>query len=176
MVCGIALIVGVVGGWVLSRSSDDSAANLTNPTIGTNANNDGNDFDFVELEALDGSGDVVLDGSDRNFVVNFWFSTCGPCKREMPALAAAAVKYAGHVDFVGINPNDNAETAVAFLDSYGVEYANYLDDGDQLEAAGVTTMPTTFFVKDGRIAETHAGELTAEEIDEVVTRVFGAAS
>lgn len=178
----IAVVVGAVGGWALSRSSDGVDANLTTPgidtypTIGTNANNDGRAFDFVEIEAIDGSGTTTIDGSGRNLVVNFWFSTCGPCKREMPALAAAAGRYAGKVEFIGVNPNDTAESANAFLRRYGVDYPNYLDDGDQLAAAGVTTMPATFFVRNGRIVETHAGELSPEEIDDIISRVFGVVS
>lgn len=181
-VVAVAIVVGSAGGWALSRSSDGVDANLTSPgvdsypTIGTNANNDGKRFDFVEVEAIDGSGSTTINGSGRNLVVNFWFSTCGPCKREMPALASAATRHAGTVEFIGINPNDTIESATAFLQQYGVQYPNYLDDGDQLAAAGVTTMPATFFVRDGRIQETHAGELTSDEINEAIVRVFGEGS
>ena len=54
-----ALIVGVVGGWVLSRSPDDVDANLTtpgvvqDPTIGTNADTTGNVFEFVDMTELE---------------------------------------------------------------------------------------------------------------------------
>lgn len=179
-VLSIVLIVSVVGGWALSRSSDDVDANLTEPGvkqtpgIGTNANITGDKFPFVEVVDVLSGREVTVTPLGRPTVVNFWFSTCEPCKREMPALTAAAAKYGSLVNFVGINPNDSNESASAFLEKYGIRYANYLDNGNQLAAAGVTTMPTTFFIDDrGYIVKTHAGELSAADIDAIVVNELG---
>lgn len=176
----IALVVAVVGGWALSRSSDDIDARLTTPgvtdypTIATNQDNKGETFRFVPVESLDGSGEVTLGPSGRPLVVNFWFSTCEPCKREMPALSEAAALYEGRVDFIGINPNDSTESAKTFLSKFNVSYPNYLDDGDLLSEAGVATMPATFFLDaDGTILERHAGELTLEDISRTLVKVYG---
>lgn len=175
----IALIVGVVGGWALSRSSDDVDAKLTNPgvvqdpTIGTNANTQGEVFPFVTLKdiATGTSSTPTLDGNPT--VVNFWFSTCPPCREEMPVLAAASKKYEGKVTFVGIDPNDTVESAAAFLEKNGISYRNWLDEmGDQLSAAKVGSMPTTFFLdKSGRIMSMHAGGITAEELDAQIQKL-----
>lgn len=176
----IVLFVSVVGGWALSRSSDDVDAKLTDPGveqtpgIGTNANITGEKFPFVEVVDVLSGREVTITPLGRPMVINFWFSTCEPCKREMPALTAAAARYGSRVNFVGINPNDTEVSAKAFLDKYGIKYANYLDNGNQIAAAGVTTMPTTFFVgADGEIVKTHAGELTADDIDSIITGDLG---
>jgi thiol-disulfide isomerase/thioredoxin len=179
-VLSIVLLVSVVGGWALSRSSDDVDANLTNPGveqtpgIGTNANNTGKKFAFVPVtDVLSGAG-VTITPLGKPMVVNFWFSTCEPCKREMPALTKAAETYGASVSFVGINPNDTTASASAFLTKYGIKYANYLDDGDQLAKAGVTTMPTTFFIDaSGYIVKTHAGELTFDDIEKTLVNNLG---
>ncbi|MEN9553455.1 MAG: hypothetical protein RLY24_1050 [Actinomycetota bacterium] len=179
-VLSIVLLVSVVGGWALSRSSDDVDANLTDPGveqtpgIGTNANNTGKKFSFVPVTDVLSGAAVTITPTGKPMVVNFWFSTCEPCKREMPALTAAAEAYGASVNFVGINPNDTTESASAFLTKYGIKYANYLDDGDQLAAVGVTTMPTTFFVNaDGYIVKTRAGEITTEDIDNILQNNLG---
>ena len=107
-------------------------------------------------------------------VINFWFSTCEPCKREMPALSAASQKYAGKVDFIGINPNDTTEVADAFIAKYNVTFPTFLDDGKQLSAAGVATMPSTFFIDNaGNIVERRAGEITAEDIENILSNKLG---
>lgn len=169
----VALVVGVVGGWALSRSSDDADVNTTIPApggIATNDDNAGKPFPFVEVTNLEGNAVTLSATENRPMVVNFWFSTCTPCKREMPALAAASAEYEGRVDFVGINPNDTPTAAQDFLDKYGVTYPNYLDDGDQTAAAGVATMPATFFLAaDGTIISRKAGEVTAAELGELLT-------
>ena len=179
-VLSIVLLVSVVGGWALSRSSDDVDAKLTNPGveqtpgIGTNANNTGKKFSFVPVDDVLTGSAVTITPMGKPMVVNFWFSTCEPCKREMPALTEAAATYGASVNFIGINPNDTVESASAFLEKYGIKYANYLDDGDQLAEVGVTTMPTTFFIDaDGYIVKTHAGELTLEDITKILTTDLG---
>jgi len=179
-VLSIVLLVSVVGGWALSRSSDNVDANLTTPGveqtpgIGTNANNTGKKFSFIPVTDVLSGAAVTITPMGKPMVVNFWFSTCEPCKREMPALTAAAAAYGTRVNFVGINPNDTEESASAFIEKYGIKYANYLDDGDQLSEAGVTTMPTTFFIDaNGYIVKTHAGELTLEDIDNLLQNELG---
>lgn len=181
-VLSIVLLVSVVGGWALSRSSDDVDANLTTPGveqtpgIGTNANNTGKKFSFIPVTDVLSGAAVTITPMGKPMVVNFWFSTCEPCKREMPALTAAAAAYGTRVNFIGINPNDTEESASAFIEKYGIKYANYLDDGDQLSEAGVTTMPTTFFIDaNGYIVKTHAGELTPEDIDNLLQNELGVA-
>jgi len=163
----VALFVGVVGGWALSRSSDDTDANSPDLSTGIPVNTDttGEMFEFVELETLEGQPVTISTGENRPMVVNFWFSTCEPCKREMPAFAAASAEYEGRVDFVGINPNDSGERAASFMADMGVTYPNYLDDGDQLTKARVATMPTTFFLaSDGTVVARESGEVTADEL------------
>jgi hypothetical protein len=58
-----------------------------------------------------------------------------------------------------------------------VDFPNYLDDGDQLAAAGVVNMPTTMFVNaEGKIVSTHAGEITLADIEKKIAQYFGIAS
>lgn len=176
------LLVSVVGGWILSLSSNDVDANLTNPGvvetpgIGTNANTTGETFTFTQVTDI-ATGDLVtLSTNQTPMVINFWFSTCEPCKREMPALTTASKMYADAVDFIGINPNDTRTSARAFLEKYNVDFSNYLDDGDQLTEAGVVNMPTTVFVNSsGRVVKTHSGEITLKDIEQIILDNFGIA-
>ena len=162
----VALTVAVVGGWAFSRSSDDGGSTYAPvDSIPVNTDTTGEAFPFVEVQNLEGETVSLSTSETRPMVVNFWFSTCEPCKREMPALAEAAAAQEGRVDFVGINTADGADAARRFMDEHGVAYPNYLDDGDQTAAARVATMPTTFFLaSDGTIVAREAGEMTAEEL------------
>lgn len=180
----IVLFVSVVGGWILSRSSDDVDANLTSPgtvqtpTIGTNAANTGKKFEFVTVTNAATGEEGTISPAGRYMVINFWFSTCEPCKREMPVLTAAAEKYANIADFIGINPNDTSTSASAFLQKYKITYPTYLDnDGAQVTAAGVATFPATFVLNgEGVIVKRFAGEVTAKDLDEVLSDTKGSAS
>ena len=174
------LVISIAGGWLLSRARENSAAvdavlTLTpgstsqDPTIGTNTPNTGRQWPVLEIEGLDGSPVTVRNESNKPMLVNFWFSTCEPCKREMPALVAANVKYG--IDIVGINPRDSADAARAFADDFGVDYTLLRDaNGVYLTALGVGTFPMTYLVDgNGTIIEQHAGEVKTADLDRILS-------
>ena len=176
----LVLLVSVVGGLLLSRSSDDVDVNLNDPGvtstpgIGTNANAAGKSFPFGEVTDIATNRTVTLSNQQKPLVVNFWFSTCEPCKREMPALQQGSQNYAETVSFLGINPNDTVSGALQFLEEYGVTFPNYLDDGDLLSKAGIVNMPTTMFVdSNGKIVKTHTGEITTAQLADIIQDAFG---
>ncbi|MFM8484389.1 MAG: TlpA family protein disulfide reductase, partial [Actinomycetota bacterium] len=85
------------------------------PGIATNAPVKGLSLSHAEI--LDLAGDAVdsrslIDG--RPLLINFWFSNCQPCKREMPALQVAFRTYGDRVRFVGINAQDSPEITRSF--------------------------------------------------------------
>lgn len=174
------LVISIAGGWLLSRARENSGAvdavlTLTpgstsqDPTIGTNTPNTGRQWPVLEVEGLDGSPVTVRNENDKPMLVNFWFSTCEPCKREMPALVAAHTKYG--IDIVGINPRDSADAARAFADDFGVDYTLLRDaNGVYLTALGVGTFPMTYLVDgNGTIIEQHAGEVKATDLDRMLS-------
>jgi thiol-disulfide isomerase/thioredoxin len=180
----VALLVSVIGGWLLSRSSsDDVDAKLTgdlaggvqDPTIGTNVPVQGTPFPSVSLTEASSGNVVPIVVSGRPMVVNFWYSTCEPCRREMPVLARSSQDFAGKVDFVGVNPLDSAQEALDFVARYNVTYPTYLDpDGTLISAAGVGTMPVTLFVDaNGIIVKQHGGEINYDTLNSTIEEQFG---
>jgi thiol-disulfide isomerase/thioredoxin len=171
-----AVLLFGVGGVAMARMSADGGSSGTSPTsapgIPVASEPDGREFEFVPMESMDGSGEVFVNPGEFA-VVNFWFSTCPPCAREMPALAEVARMFEGRVNFIGVNPLDDVGPAAAFLERYDVGFPSYLDDGDQAAAAGVVTFPFTYFLRDGRIVDQHAGEITRDELLSVIAERFG---
>jgi peroxiredoxin len=184
------VVVGAVsigGGWLLSRGGDSDTTNdgvislvpgstAQDPTIGTNAPVTGTLFPEVTLTDLDGEPVALSDRGGRPAVINFWFSTCEPCKREFPALVAAFNAHGSNIDFIGINPNDSPEVARDFAADYGVEYTLLRDpDGEAVAALGVGTFPITLFVDAGGvIVRQHAGEITQKQLTEYLDTYLGA--
>jgi thiol-disulfide isomerase/thioredoxin len=178
----IVLFASVIAGCSSSSSSDDTGANRTDPGvnltpgIGTNANNKGKKFLFVEMQDIASGADVTIVPTGTPMVVNFWYSTCAPCIRELPALSDAAEKYGDKVQFIGVNPNDSRDVAQAFLKNLGVNFASYIDDGDQLSAVEVATFPTTYFLNaNGVIVKMQSGELKQEDIESILKNDLGVA-
>lgn len=138
------------------------------PGIGTNAPVVGKQLKHADVLDLNdeslNTSTLFTDGKPA--LINYWFSNCQPCKREMPALQAAFAQYGEQVNFVGINTQDSPEIVSSFVQDIGVTYRILRDpNGKSVVANGVSTFPTTFFVNAaGTIIKQIAGELTADDI------------
>ncbi len=99
-------------------------------------------------------------------VYNVWGSWCAPCRKEAPALAAAAKQTAGKAVFVGINTRDSGTAqALALVREAGINYDSVYDpDGRlllQFPALPPSAIPSTIVVDaDGKIAARILGETT----------------
>ncbi|MDN2703020.1 TlpA disulfide reductase family protein [Janthinobacterium sp. SUN100] len=117
----------------------------------------------MALQALDGSPVTLAAlAGGKPLVVNLWASWCPPCRREMPVLAAAQQARADIV-FVYANQREDAAAASAFLGRSGVTLRNVLLDSEAAlgKAAGSSALPTTlFYDAQGRLVDTHLGELS----------------
>ncbi|MGW8481933.1 TlpA family protein disulfide reductase [Microbacterium sp. NPDC055903] len=119
----------------------------------------GEDFDSADI-----LGDVT--------VVNFWYAGCAPCRVEAADLESVWQEYQDEgVSFIGVNTFDEADTAKAFAETYGVTYPSVMDvaSGEaKLAFAQVTPIqatPTTLVLdKQGRVAARIIGQLEGASI------------
>jgi thiol-disulfide isomerase/thioredoxin len=161
-----AIVVSVLGGWLLSRDDDDTGGiaavddivlakpgTSQIPSIGTNAPVQGTTLPTVDLSTNDGGTVGTTDLLGQPLVINVWNSTCGPCKKELPAFAAVHAEYGDQVRFVGVNTLDVPEVNESFARERGVQYELLRDvDGAFTDAVGIATQPVTLFVAtDGTI-------------------------
>lgn len=176
-----ALVLSLVLGWWWSANSTPVVdAVLTTPgvvaypTIGTNDDLIGRSLPISTVISLDGTTMSTADLLGSPLLINFWFSTCEPCRREMPVLAAAHRKYGDSIRFVGLNMNDSASVARAFAKKYGVTYELFTQpSGALVTELGIATAPFTVFVSsDGHIVNQIAGELTASVLDDLISEAF----
>jgi peroxiredoxin len=182
----VAAILSVLGGWALARvlSSDDPVDAQDSVVLDVpgeydessgelNASNPGVALPDVVL--VDGDGTDVSTSSlvGTPLVLNLWYSTCAPCRRELADFAAVDAELAGAVRFVGVNPLDDASTMTSFAGERGVRYELLSDPSSALvDALGVTAFPATVFVAaDGTIV-LQTGVLTADELRAHVAHVF----
>ena len=103
------------------------------------------------------------------YVVNFWYAGCPPCRLEAPLLEKVATKYAGKVDFLGVNTYDQADTSLAFARSMKITYPSILDaDKVAVQSAFAgsvppNAVPTTLVIdREGRVAARWSGLIEDE--------------
>ena len=80
--------------------------------------------------------------SDKNVLVDFWASWCGPCKMLAPTIEAIAEE--NH--------------------SFKVGKVNVDDEPDLAEAYGISSIPTLILFKDGKAADMLVGLRSKDEI------------
>lgn len=106
-------------------------------------------------------------------LVNFWATWCAPCRREMPVLQDLSEAHASDLAIVGL-AIDDLETVRDFVNELKISYPIAVGNADVMatqrawgNSAGA--LPYTVLVdRDGIIRWQHLGEVTREELDEVL--------
>lgn len=131
---------------------------------------DANDLPDVEIPCLGGGTAGSLAAIEGPAVVNFWASNCGPCRKEMPALAEFDRRYGDQVAVVGVDFLETyPEAALDLAARSEVTYPSYADPCGDLQEDGlpVNALPVFAFV-----AEDGSTEFSAEggidSVDQIV--------
>jgi len=155
-----------------TSSADDvtlSSSNDLSPTIGTNAKVTGKQLPQVDLQTLGGDIFKTADLIGRPLVINFWYSTCAPCKHELPAFAAAHAKYGDQVRFVGVDSLPPSDGEESFARDKGVQYELLYDtNGELISAVGVAAFPQTLIIDAKGTILQQTGQLTEAKLEELI--------
>jgi peroxiredoxin len=113
--------------------------------------------DFT-LTDLDGK-EVVLSEQQGVVVLNFWFTSCPPCRAEIPELSRF---HEAHPDIALYGVSTDLGMPTARLQSLskqlGVRYPVLHDSrGSVSRQYGVSVFPTTLVIKDGQIVTSQVG-------------------
>lgn len=128
----------------------------------------------VTLPCLNGHGTVRLAGLRGPALVNLWYSSCEPCRREAPLLGALASD--PRVLVLGIDA-ENPTDGLRFVARQGLRYAQLSDADHRAQDAGLFRGFPVSYVLDptGRVVATHPGEITsAAELNALVAKGFPA--
>ena len=134
------LLLGAAWIWISRPSIVESTFDTPQPALYHPAP----DFTLPRLSTVGAAGEEfsLSAAKGRPIVLNFWATWCGPCRREFPALQAAAARYGaceagGATDgenrqntgnlgsdsdcvlFLGVNQGENSDTVLRFLNEVG---------------------------------------------------------
>ena len=128
------------------------------------------DLPDVSVACLGSRKSMTLSDIKGPAIINFWGSNCGPCRKEMPALAAFDKAYGDQVQLIGV---DYADTypglALDLAKRSGVHYPSLADPCAALADSSLLVpggLPFFYFVKaDGTLG--HDGKPLPGGLDSV---------
>ena len=157
------LAIGLYG---ITQQSDSAAAPTEQSLIPTF---EAKDAPPVVGTTLDGEPFDLADYRGTPVVLNFWASWCGPCRRELPALAAFA-KAHPEIQVIGVDYQDDVAAARTLAAETGATWPSVVDDGPIGAAYEVPGLPATYLIDaQGRIVERLLGEVTEATLNEQLT-------
>ncbi len=125
--------------------------------------------DFT-LASLDGKP-VELSSVDAELVVlNFWFTTCPPCRAEIPELSAFAAAHP-EIPLYGISTDVNLSPGRLKRESerLGIHYPVLHDiRAEVARTYGVSVFPTTLVIRDMEIVKAKIGGLDRAMLEEMI--------
>jgi thiol-disulfide isomerase/thioredoxin len=160
LILALAVLAAAAGGWLQHASRARRGPDLV-----------GQPAPALQLPDLDGGTHALSEYAGRRVLLNFWASWCGPCLKEMPALAAAQTRFGGDRPVVVGIAMDTPENVRAYLKAYPVNYPillGRLDDPDSARQLGdgASVLPYSVLLgTDGRVLASHAGVLDAATLE-----------
>ena len=168
---GIALLIvvfAVLAAIPLLRGNDS----------GTQGSLVGNAAPPIAADDLSGRGWTLADGRGRITWVNFWATSCEPCRTEMPAMQRLADAYGERLLILGVNWGESRDSVVDFATRYGVSYPILLDPSfdNFYRWSGRAGLPRHYFVDtQGQVVREVIGPLAPARMLEIVEARLGPA-
>lgn len=117
---------------------------------------EGTTYEDEEFSSAEHRGEVL--------VVNVWYASCPPCRKEAPDLQAIHEEYAEQgVRLIGVNVRDSAGPARAFEETYGITYPSMPDPDAEIMYSlrgqvAPNAVPSTLVLdREGRVAARISG-------------------
>jgi thiol-disulfide isomerase/thioredoxin len=130
----------------------------------------------IAASDLGGRAWTLADGAGRMTWVNFWATSCEPCRTEMPAMQALAEAYGARLLVLGVNWGESRESVASFLDRYRIRYPVLLDPRleNYYRWAASDGLPRHFFVAgQGVVVQEVIGELEPDRMEGILRNLIG---
>jgi thiol-disulfide isomerase/thioredoxin len=167
-IIGLVVILGVLAAIPLLRR-DSPAAQGT--LVGKAAPS-------ISADDLHGRHWTLTDGAGRITWINFWATSCEPCRTEMPAMQRLADAYGDRLLVLGVDWGESRASVEDFVARYAVSYPILLDPtlANFYRWSARAGLPRHYFVDgSGKVVGEVIGPLAPARMAEIVEELLGPA-
>ena len=126
--------------------------------------NSQSDLPNVNLKTLTGKSTSIKKIAQKNelIIISLWATWCVPCKNELDAVAEVYDEWVSETDVVyyavSIDDSRTSKRIKPMVNGKDWEFEILLDENSDLKRAfGVSTVPYTTIIKNGRVVYKHTG-------------------
>ena len=126
--------------------------------------NSQSDLPNVNLKTLTGKSTSIKKIAQKNelIIISLWATWCVPCKNELDAVAEVYDEWMSETDVVyyavSIDDSRTSKRIKPMVNGKDWEFEILLDENSDLKRAfGVSTVPYTTIIKNGRVVYKHTG-------------------
>jgi cytochrome c biogenesis protein CcmG/thiol:disulfide interchange protein DsbE len=134
----------------------------------------------LQVQNLDGKMQWLTDFKGKVVLLNFWSTTCPPCRVETPWFVEFQKRWEKDgFTVVGVSMDDTPHAIRKFNAQFSVNYpmlaGRDVEDNIQKAAGGIWGLPTSFLIgRDGKVLKKHLGltpkAMLEKEISEALSR------
>jgi len=106
--------------------------------------------EIINISTSDDLNKLLNDFPDKIIVIDFWAVWCAPCKTYAPVFKKVHEEYTTDFIFTKINTDENPSIAQYF---------------------GISSIPTTLFIKNGKVLHKFAGVVNYETLRQILERL-----
>lgn len=132
----------------------------------------------LQLPNLDGKAEWLTNHKGKVVLLNFWYTSCPPCRIEIPWFVEFQERWEKQgFTVIGVSMLDTPDQIRVFNKRFGVNYPMMvgIDAEDAIEKAtgGMWAMPTSYVIgRDGKVIKKHVGLVPREVLEKEIARAL----
>lgn len=169
-ICGGLLVAAVVVTVAALYPNDNAPERGPSEAVGSA-------LPALAFPSLQGSTIDLRSLRGKPVLLNVWATWCGPCRREMPALAMLARNMHDRLTVIAVDQGEDPAVVRSYVQRFGVGFPVAVDGEQRLGTAlHLVGMPSSFFIdSSGIVREAIDGEMTYAGMSEKAQRLLAPA-
>ena len=133
----------------------------------------------LQVQNLDGTMQWLTDFKGKVVLLNFWSTTCPPCRVETPWFVEFQERWEKDgFTVVGVSMDDTVDAIRKFNAQFSVNYpmlaGRDVEENMQKATGGIWGMPTSFLIgRDGQVLKKHLGLTPKAMLEKEISEALG---